>query len=54
LINVDHGETESSNDDWQMLVYDQEHVTGMDSKCHPEEFFTFENTNKNILNIRDV
>ncbi len=29
------------NVDWQMLVYVQVHVKEMDSKHHPEEFFTF-------------
>ncbi len=32
-----------------MLVYDQEHVKEMDSKHHPEEFFAFQNINKNNI-----
>lgn len=34
------------------MVYDQEHLEEMDSKSHPEEFFTFDGTYyKNTLNI---
>ncbi len=46
MINVDHGERQFSNVDWQMLVYDQEHVKGMDSKYHPEEYFRNDKTNQ--------
>ncbi len=48
LINLNHGWTELSNVDWQMLVFDREHVKEMDAKHHPEELFTFDKTNQNI------
>lgn len=50
LRNINHVCSWWVNVDWQMLVYDQEHIKGMDSKFHPEEHFTYEKRKFNQIN----